>query len=222
MSRRDEGRGDLHESDRERLDALISAAMDGSIEDADRIWLEERLAADDEAVARARAFDRVDAELRTLAEAPSLSEERLAAGFERLRSRLQGPSVESGGVAAENPEFDGPHRGRPGVWRRRWVPALIAAAAALALYLILPGVERGSESGGGDSRVGIPADEGIDDTIEFAENIELDEELSLVLGYGEDPFDLDEATIDDLEIIEQLDLLDFLSAREAREREGRG
>ncbi len=211
----------------DRLDRLISASLDGETTPEDRAWLDEQLARDPAARARLEAFGRVDAEVRRLAES-AIGEERLASLFASLRSRLEAGSVGSADPPGER--FPDRARGVPArSFRvRPWIPAL-AAAAAMLLYLLLPGP-------GVDSRrttpsietVEVPVDGMTPESVDsdpvpgsnFALDLDLDleEGLSVVLGYGEDPYAGEEAPIDDLEVIEQLDLLDFLASRETAGR----
>jgi len=211
----------------DRLDRLISASLDGEIDLEDRVWLEDRLTRDPTARARMEAFGHVDTEVRRLADA-SVGEERLAAILADLRSRLEEESVGASDGRNEMPSGTAPV---PGAGRfsflPRWVPAFAAAAAAIVIYLLLPGSEGGSEAPASSiEMVEIPvdatgpeepdSDRNADADLEL--DLDLEEGLSVVLGYGEDPYAGDEPSVDDLEVIEQLDLLDFLSSREAAGR----
>ncbi|HEB90105.1 MAG TPA: hypothetical protein ENI85_11080 [Deltaproteobacteria bacterium] len=211
----------------DRLDRLLSADLDGEIDSGDRAWLEERLARDPTARARLEAFARIDTGLRRLAEAP-VGQERLAAMLADLHSRLEAETVGASDAAEKSPSDVAPVLGAGRFPVRPWASALaVAAAAAIAVLLLLPGSEDDSEAPAPSlEMVGIPADamapEGPASDRNTDAGLELDadleEGLSVVLGYGEDPYAGDEPSIEDLEVIEQLDLLDFLSSRETAGR----
>lgn len=189
----------------ERLDALLSARRDGDLEPSERAELDRLLSADEAtteadgeaARARAVAFERVDEALRALAAEP-VADERLARNLARLRER-------SGGEAALRSAS--PIAGRRRVFGIRnhyayggYGLALAAAVAAVWVgILVLPqaGVESGV--GGGEQR------EAARDALEA-------EDLA---GFG-----IDQAG--DLEVIEELELLEFLAARERSEEGPRG
>ncbi len=211
----------------EALSELLSAKLDGELDRADRETLARALSGDEPLAARAREFEAVDASLRALAQAGGLSDRGLREGFEALRSRLNGTESEFGtdvpGALAPV-ESDPTAAGResaiarldPGRRDRRVVgPILWAAAAALLLYLLstlAPSVP------GDESEVLTPS------TVAEGPvgNEQRAAEEALALGYGEDPTDVTLAPgvpIDDLEIIEELEILEFLAARAS---EGRG
>lgn len=241
----EEGRDAGSESELDPIDALILAAMDrveagetrGGPESERRRRERsnarealQRLAAEDEAVAeRIRAFERVDAGVRALADDPSL-DRRLAANFETLKARLDA-ARSSGGGGVANP---GPAR-----WfRKRAVPVLVAAAALLALYFGLSGPSPSTRSPLEPSPAfpsiarstgsGTPDEASSPGTREVGSvEPEFDEELVWALGYVEEDSRgelVPNEWVEDLEIIEQLEVLDFLSNRDsaARNPEERG
>ena len=243
-----EGRGGSRsKAELDRIDGLISGAMDGEL-DAESDAELRRIVAEDEVVAaRVRAFNRLDSGLRAAASTsdPEM-EPRLAANLEALKARLEeSRQARSGGSA----------------WvRTRALPLLLAAAAALALYLGFsasgPAIpDAGLPVRSGDAVAVVttaPAETGVDNEFELgrASNSNTDQttdtdtatvintntnggsgiedEMAWALGYLEDPSDLEAfpgSLLEDLEIIEQLEFLDFLAAREAgaaSRREERG
>lgn len=185
-------------TDSDRIDQLISAAMDDELDAAERAEFDALLASDPEVAARVRAFHRVDSELRNLG-TDAISAERLAAHFESLRFRLD----------AEAPRSP---------WRHPALPFVVATAAALAIYLAVPTAER----------VPLPSQEPLATSIDSpAEQTlpwdePLDEEMAVALGYGEAMEGISPVpgvSMEDFEIIEDLDLLDYLAQQES---EGQG
>ncbi len=193
----------------DRLDFLLSARLDDELTDEERAELEGLLADHPESAARASAFDEIDAGLESLA-AESAGDEALTAAYHGLRARL-------GFEASVKSETSRPSR--------PFVPLLFAAAAALLFYLVLP-MRPPTTGEATEEAINEPA------LVDLAEDREgdtgldvlLEDELVLVLGYGEEMSEINGITSDDLDVIEQLDLLDFLSTRElaAGELEGRG
>lgn len=205
----------------DRFDLLLSAALDDELDADEREELERLLAQDPSLAGRAEArrseFAAADSALRSL----SLSgEERdMDAGLLDLRSRLAPPSDALAASA-------GPSRARG----RGWLVPL-AAAAALALYfwgtgsdesplLAPPGVsplaKDGSTDVEGTGLEEIPGPgEGADgyEPLALALLFEIQEEL---LEQGlEGTANGQALDVRDLEVIEQLDLMEFLSARNA-------
>jgi hypothetical protein len=205
----------------DRLDAFLSARMDDDLTPDEVFELEALIASDSDHAARALAFEKVDAQLRSLAEA-SIDEDSLATAYAGLRARLK-----IGGLAErETEESSGPpaNRGDPrkNSLGRPVIPLLLAIAAAFVLYLVVP-----------TSRLWppLPVDEAGDlaatsngdfgEDIAFADPkagselaLDVEDELILVLGYGNEMSELQGITRDDLDVIERLELLDFLSDRE--------
>lgn len=200
----------------ERLDALLSARRDGDLEPSERAELDRLLSADeatteaDREAARARAvaFEHVDEALRALAAEP-VAEERLARNLARLRERSGGEAALRSGSpdVGQRRVFDVRSDVRSGIRRgkrRGYGLALTVAVAVAAVWiwiLVLPpaGVETGEQ--GGEPR------EAVRDG--------LDPEAEDLAGFG-----IDQAG--DLEVIEELELLEFLAARERSEEGPRG
>ena len=206
----DERREDERRDD--PIDVLLSAGMDDALSADERAELDGLLAQDGVA-SRAEAFEEVDAALRSLAEDQAdepAAEARIAASLETLRERLD--------WAEEAPA-------RPEATKTVWLrPAtylgsgLAAAAAAMLFFAVGAGDQTRSPSGDVEERAGLTASlaEGSGDAGSE------DEAIMTALGYAEWAGDLSElglASPEDLEIVEQLELLDFLVAQAA---EGRG
>lgn len=188
----------------ERLDALLSARRDGDLEPSERAELDRLLSADEAATeadreaarARAVAFERVDEALRALAAEP-VAEERLARNLARLRER----SASEAALRSASPVA-----GRRRIFgvRNRYGYGLALAAAVAAVWvgiLVLPkaGVETGEQ--GGEPRGAV------------RDGLATEAEDLAALG-------IDRAG--DLEVIEELELLEFLAARERSEEGPRG
>lgn len=199
-------------SERERLDALISAAMDDELSAEERAELDGLLADDEANAARAQQLAGVDVALRELAgaasegraegspEAPDREAgERLDIVYERLRAQLASSAEAAESKHPEAPRSPStPPAGRR-VRRSSWaLPLGLAAAAALVVYLLLP--DDGSEPG--DPAGLVEASEEHLDAIDY---VIYSEEIE---GFGP-------ISGEDLEIIEQLELLDYLVARDA-------
>ena len=219
----------------ESLSADLSAKMDDELDRANRESLDRLLADDETLAARAREFEAVDASLRALAESDDLSEPRLREGFEALRSRLTGQQPAAahaserqaalvGALARDESDPSAARSDRPaatpapGPARRERGPVgrlLWAAAAALLLYLwstLGPSLP-------GDDAEGLAPPLVAERAVG---NEEQGPEAAPALGPGEEQTDITLAPgvpIDDLEIIEELELLEFLAARAS---EGRG
>jgi hypothetical protein len=214
MSDRDGERDEEQAEIRDRQDAMISAGLDGELEREDRERLDELLASSDEYSARARSFQRVDEELRSLV-AGSMAGERLATTFASLRARLEVARSERAETSAlEGVSSTAAER------RRRWgLSSAFAAAAALVVYLVLPATKPVTEEPFSLAEGAIPVADGTDaaDAADSARE-GLEEDLALVLGYGDETSEINAISNDDLDVIERLELLDFLSAREMEER----
>ncbi len=157
----------------ERLDQLLSARRDGSLDSTEVVELDRLLGASEDARRRAIAFEDVDASLRLLAAEP-IQEDRLGRSYAALIGRF-GALDESGTRRL--------HGSRSGVSRRRvlgW--GLVAAAALWIASLMIP-----------------RADDGAD-------------ELA-ALGIAE---------ASDLEVIDDLELLEFLADRDNQAEGPRG
>ena len=168
--------------EKERLDLLLSAALDDELDASEREELGRRLAAEPEAVHRGASLAAVDERLREAASgSPTLSEDQLESGLAALQHRLESQRAE--GVKPTAPRDALAEPRRPG---RSWLPPiLLATAAALALYLAVPGTDRFE---------GAVEDESV--------------LLSQALGIEDEP-----PLAEDLEVIEKLDLMEFLAAR---------
>lgn len=180
------------QDERDRVDALISAAMDDELDAAGREELRTRQANDPEVAERVRTFHRIDAGLRGLG-SERIPDALLETNLDALHQRLGTHDRESSLV-------------RPVV-----LPMALAAAAAIVLYLAFADgtPDTREEALARDTR---PASEAVIDVVPF------DEELAVALGYGEaidGPSPVPGIPMDDFEIIEDLDLLDFLARREA-------
>jgi len=193
------------------VDALISAAMDDELDQAGREELERLIAADPAVAARVRAFHQIDSVVRGVGR-NELEPEQLAAGYASIEERL--------GIGAG---------ARPPLWRR---PAFgLALAAAAVLFLYLSGASESARPGlaKGDAPPNVVVlDEppgGAPDDLP-SEEAPLEEEsldaFAVALGYAEGPDGVSPVPglpMEDFEIIDQLELLEYLAAREA---EGRG
>ncbi|MFK7895477.1 MAG: hypothetical protein AB8G23_06555 [Myxococcota bacterium] len=224
---------DAREED--RMDALISASLDDALSPEEAAELAALMAGEGMAgegvsgegvASRAQDFEDVDAALRALAEEP-LDEARLEASLEAVQERLFESSpdaavVIAGEAVADEIGVDAGSRasGRSESLFSRIRPAFYGGMAAAAAAMLFFAVGSGSDAlRPGDLNPG----GGLETLAEEAALGELtDEALVAALGYGAGPADLSElglASPEDLEIVEQLELLDFLAAREA---EGRG
>lgn len=204
----------------DRLDALLSARMDDDLTPDELFELEALIAGDPDHAARVLAFEKVDTQLRSLAEA-SIDEDSLATAYDGLRARLKIRGLgESGTDQSSRPPANrtDPRKNSSG---RPVIPLLLAIAAALVLYLVVS-----------TSRLSppVPVDEAGDlaatSNGDFGEDLatadlkagselalDVEDELILVLGYGNEMSELQGITRDDLDVIERLELLDFLSDR---------
>ena len=189
--------GDEPVRDQDPIDAWLSAAMDDELGVEEREALEARIARDESAAARARAFHEVDATLRAIARTPEDSA-RLEGDYQALRARIAaGDHVGDGS--------GGPGRRMSVLWRPGRVATFAgAAAAALALYVVVLGPESIPQAGSGEG----PG-----------------QELARASGDAGAPEARDAASAississEDFDVIEQLDLLDYLAVRQT---EGQG
>jgi hypothetical protein len=183
----------LAPTDSEAVDALLSALLDGALSTAEREDLEARLAREPALAARLDRLRGVDDVLRGLA-SEALSDRDPKAGLDRLERRLE--SAPAGG---------------PGPWRGPLALGL-AAAAAWILYL---GLSSDASAPPSDLEPHSAVARSMDPA-------QLDEGLAIGLGDAEDPDVLllvPELIVEDLEIIERLELLEYLAARDG---EGHG
>jgi len=198
-------------SELDAVDALISAAMDDELDQAGREELEGLIAADPAVAARVRAFHQVDSVVRGIGR-NELEPERLAAGYASIEERL--------GIGAG---------ARPPLWRRPAFGLALAAAAVLLLYLsgATESARPGLAEGDAPPNVAV-LDEIADDLPNSLPHGDapLEEEsldaFAVALGYAEGPDGTSPVPglpMEDFEIIDQLELLEYLAAREA---EGRG
>lgn len=197
----------------ERRDLLLSASLD------DEVGLEEseeleslRAQAEPDTAERERAFREVDEGLRALAAEP-LDDARLSGSLATLDARLR--DREARGTLDDTSVF--------GSGARRMAVGL-AAAAAVVFYLILPSIEPPIEETGsvvdrrgGDAAMDDYAFEAGDEAARV-ESADAVEDLVLAIGYGEENGELGVIMGDDFEVIEQLELLDYLLALEREER----
>jgi hypothetical protein len=200
--------------------------MDDALTPDERVELEALLASDHDHAARARAFEEVDAQLRSFAE-ESVDEDRLATTYNGLRARLAIDGLkQSDGVTSSRPHPDA-SEAREYSLGGPMIPILLAAAAVFIFYVVVPGAPSTPLSSAPESAFLAAAPVGELDGIDEELGSELDsysdaffeDELILVLGYGDEMSELQGITRDDLNIIERLELLDFLSDRELSDRE---
>jgi anti-sigma factor RsiW len=198
----------------ERLDYLLSVGLDGELDPAEREELDRLLADHPEAADRRESFETIDAFVKSIGSQPDSgagigdTESRLDAGLASIHARIEGTRAEP------MDEFE----------RRRtpsWLPSIgLAAAAAMAVYFVVPSgptIPNGSPDSTGSAPSsqhadGSPPTRPVDDPIALAVVFEVDED-SDTIGF------IDSMSADDFEIIEQLELLEFLAAHE---EEGRG
>ena len=197
----------------DRDEEIISAGLDDELEPEEQVRLAARLSEGGEFEARARSFRHVDDRLQSLG-LESISEERLAATFVRLRVRLGLDSSESSTDAPLDDESDANDATRRG--RRRFFFAALAAAAALLLYWVFPTLEPSPETP--SLLAGVVDPETDDEAGMMGVLSAIEEELVLALGYGNELSELGAISNEDLDVIERLDLLDFLSGRSLGER----
>ena len=226
---------------RERFDLLLSAALDGELDATERAELDALRAAhpaltDLEAARRTR-FESVSASLRQVAQdAAAAAGNDATSGLAALEARIraedapQGSRTTASHAAPGSSSAASSARPRVAAWL---VP--LAAAAAVALYAwggfgpaedaavapraptpstaAVEGVERSDRSAKGapspseDAALASGAVAAEDDLLDIALLAEIE---AAELG--------DELEPGDLEIIEQLDLMDFLAAAEGEER----
>jgi anti-sigma factor RsiW len=203
----------------ERLDYLLSVDLDDELEPAEREELDRLLTDHPEAAARRARFESIDAFVKNIAEQPATgsttgeAQSRLEAGLTSIQARIEEAGAEPVDELAQR--------------RRRtpsWIPSIgLAAAAAMAVYFVVPNgptiPPNGSDSAPASSS-SQPLGDGpstarsdfVDNPIALAVVFEVDEDSDTIAF-------IDTMSPDDFEIIEQLELLEFLAAREG---EGRG
>jgi anti-sigma factor RsiW len=215
------------DAEAERWDELVSADLDHALSPEERAALADRLARDASLAARAARFRRIDDALRSLAGEP-LDDAELETGWARLRSRLALASEARGpGIGAR--------RWPVGVA----VAAAAALAVALLLSRSDRGVEsptpgdaptRVATTASGHRALETPGDppleasgdrppeasagrpvETLDAPVALdALESELGDELVLAIGYGDELSEVGSIPNEDFEVIERLELLDFL------------
>ena len=217
MSGRDGDDAEQEAENVDRLDALLSARMDDDLTPEERVELEALITNDPDYAVRALAFEKVDAQLRSLAEA-SIDEDRLADAYAGLRARLAIGELDetdpgrTSGQPTSRIDLRSNSLGGP------VIPLLLAIAAAFILYLVVPAAPPSHVDEPGD--LATASNGAFSDIDEDFADVDLDvargveDELILVLGYGDEMSVLQGITRDDLDVIEQLELLDFLSDRE--------
>jgi anti-sigma factor RsiW len=178
-----------------RLDQLLSLRQDGALDAHEAVELERLLASSDAARARANHFAAVDESLRRLA-ARSIPAARLERSLDALERRL-GASEADDSRRSANPS------------RRRFVGLGLGLAAAAALALALLVLPRGDGDEANLHGTRVAASEVREDvsgtpTDASAEEGDVAEDLAS-LG-------IEEAS--DLEVIDELELLDFLATRD--------
>jgi hypothetical protein len=202
----------------ERLDLLLSISIDDELDEAERAELDRLLASSPEiaaaAEARRVAFRAADEALLEVASAPlgrrgidvPENEAALDAGLAALRER----------IATES--------GAPGASNIRWLAWSVPLAAAAAGFFLLTGDSFRNGTAGGDTASG----DGPETRSEYAET-EIDP-LSLALLFeietewqgqgGSAPTSarLPALEAGDLEVIERLELMEFLASRSAGEQ----
>lgn len=206
----------------ERLDALLSAQQDGALEPAERAELEQLLETSEAARQRAAELARVDAVLRRLG-AERIPAERLARSWDAIARRGAGAALDA----------DAPRRLSP--WRRfvRGLPgsgiaAALAAGLVVAIFFGLrsgpvPQDARPSDGPVGQARsangrapaAAVPSDVLAPDD-EPGDLLAADALAALEV----DALGLEQA--DDVEVVAELELLEFIAAREREAQEPRG
>ena len=232
-----------------RLDALLSAERDGELEADERAELESLLQDDPAATARRAAFAAVDEALIALGSVPLDDEaiaEGLEAVRTRT---VAGASTDSPGVVQVDPRRSPWRHPIVRILAGAVAAALIlyfamaptdpadgpgsASAPRVAQTseaadpddADAPMSEARTDGGVAASTSEVIASVGtdevfvLDDSVGTDEVLGLDPELALALGYGEGTDLVPGVEDDDLAVISELDLLDFMAARE---EEGRG
>lgn len=216
----------------ERLDYLLSIELDGELDANERSELDRLLADHPEATQRRQRFAAIDGALRAIGAQPTraTSEDALNAGLASLHERIEASASHA---ADESEEDDLDELARRRGARSRWLPSIgLAAAAALALYLVVPGssIDPFGESTVGPTGTRSAERRGSPSTDTNAKPGDRRERISpialaVVFELEEDgdgvPFG-ETVSAEDFEIIEQLELLEFMATREARETGGRG
>lgn len=187
----------------DRLDLLLSARADGVLDVEEARELDGLLAASEGARARAEAFAAVEAQLRTLGGIP-VADARLARSLAAIRARTGGRSGEG-------------RARRPG--RRSGLAAAgaaLAAGLALAFWLTRSNVEDPEAPPAQIADARPPLDRSAGDVADRVED-----EVAAALA-GDDLAALGLPASDDLEVIAELELLEFLAARDRRVEEPQG
>lgn len=187
----------------ERLDALLSARRDDALTPAERAELDRLLSESDSARRRALALDRVDEGLHALA-AASVEDERLARNLTALQRRTPTRTVSS-------PLATRATTARPASDRARRVRSLglgvgLAAAAMAAAWiaaLVLPNDRLAGDAIDGTGGSGSARDADGSRALAVVDSVAAEDLAAL---------GLEEAG--DLEVIEALELLEFLADRE--------
>ncbi len=206
MSGRGDGRRD-RDGVHEALDEAISAALDDELPAAEAAALRARIAAEPALAARARDFEALDAALRRLAaaDASTAGQARQAGVGAGVRAEVEATEA---GLAALQARLEPPRRGP---WRRHApIAGVLAAAAALALWLRSVAPVPNPLAG-----LGAVADSG------SAPAAGVEGEVAVETGgaEGDDVEVLPGVPLEDFELVDQLELLDFLVERQA---EGHG
>ncbi len=195
----------------ERLDSLLSLELDDELTPAEREELAGLLESDSSASRRRARFESIDFSLQSIGAqtVDPASDQKIDASMASIFARIErdGPAVVD--------ELSRRRRWSPG-----WVPSLgLVAAAAMAVYFVVPSsvVPTWLDDSNGpslfSSESSLTHDIGLlDDPIALAVIFELDEESEAVAL-------IDSVSAADFEIIEQLELFEYLATRE---EEGRG
>ena len=183
----------------DRLDVLLSAERDGVLYPSERAELEALVASDPVAGERRAAFAAIDEALVALGQAP-LDDSAIAEGLASVRARTTGAA--GAVVPVEVPRAP---------WRHPAVPLFAAAAAAvLMIVFALAPTERNEEIVPSDEP-GLASEAPMEPVLE---DEDFDAELAIALGYGEGGDFIPGVDNEDLSVISELDLLDFMAARE--------
>ncbi|MEZ4332295.1 MAG: hypothetical protein R3F35_11110 [Myxococcota bacterium] len=200
----------------ERLDALLSAQQDGALEPAERAELDRLLETSEAARARAAAFAQIDAALRGLGHA-GIAAERLARGWDAIaRRRAQAAPTASdepiARTASTPPASSAVGAVTPG---RRFVRGMPGSgvAAALAAGLVLAaffGLRR------------LPIDSGPTTGDPGGQETEVADVLAVDGLAASEVAALGLEQAEDVDVVAELELLDFLAARERAGEAPRG
>ncbi len=196
----------------ERLDSLLSLELDNGLTPAEHQELAGLLESDSSALRRRARFESIDFSLQGIGAqtVEPASDQEIDASMASIFARIEheGPAVAN--------ELSRRRRWTPG-----WIPSLgLVAAAAMAVYFVVPssvvptswlddsnGPSPFSSESSATHEIGL-----LDDPIALAVIFELDEESEAVAL-------INSVSAADFEIIEQLELFEYLATRE---EEGRG